>query len=1209
MKKLPNWVKNTLYSLVFILIVLGLILSADNYYKVVEGTPFNKSLAVNNTSLPYDTNKYIYLSDIDYVSDMSYVKSGYYFKKDKNNLNGLIEVNVKDKENNLHKETFIKGISAWATSEIVYDVKDLNYDYFTAYVGVDANQTSTYYNSGVNFTIYTSVDGETWKNAYTSKNKKGWDEADFVEIPLYETNEDEPEIKGPKIKYLKLYAYENGNSWYSHWHDDAVYANARLVKEGYNEEKKTYDIIKTLDEYDEEIKKISNLNDFGNLENYQSLLLQREFVSRVGYDILQALFNYSEDYQNIIKDLFEDDATLELYLLGGKPDGNYVESLKLLSNLFKKYKDDFTDDESGKLYKKMAISLSLTHSANVGLWVSGAPEDPDDPNGSNAIDRYAIYKKLYQAGKLNNKIFTNLSVEEMRFVMNNIIDDEEIIWLNDYTRVNNSMNPYTYINYTFGYDYSLDKYYDLSKKSEWNNKKHGNLEFAYHFDDGTYFTDLEHFNRSDYDITYQKGYPKLWIVFEEGSVCGGLSKTGSNIEGVYGIPSSVVSQPGHAAYIYMDVNEKGEKYWRLYNDVSGWGQSGKTEKLSVRMPNGWGDGDYVGSYPATYVLLAQSALNDLTNYEKAEKVLMLASLYSNPEDKIKIYEEALSIQNINFDAWLGLVNAYKENKATDSKYIELAKRITTTLRNYPLPMDDLLKLIQKDLQDDSFKTELTNLTDSTLKDVKEHPDSNYIQSGAAKQVATYLLQSHGKLATFSFDGKDAKTIKLNSDFITEGVQWEYSVDSGEHWSRASGLTHTLTDEEVDTIHHETEILIKIIGKNNENSIYEIPIEVSYLSSNLSYNDKENIINTGNDDNSLGYSKSALEWKLSTENDEAWKNLDANAPDLSGNKSIDIRVGRHENFLASDKLTFEFTAIGENDAYSRIDNNKIKIDAVSSEEKNQEDNKKENALDDSLSTMWHTSWDGSDKERFIVLKLDNPTLLSALEYVPRQAGDNGMVIEAEISTSMDGINYTPIETEKSLEWEPTKSGKYAIFKKPVEALYVKLHGKQTLGDGRSFMSAASISLFEDATPKNIPSNSKSRNIEDETLNKETNTTENNNNSTNTNTNDSSTNTTNNESKQTKNTTNNSTSVNSSNKNKNTNNSVIEDSSNNDNQNIDTNTNNNNSSNEDTITFNNLHNNDTLKDNNIWTSPGMIAVYVITSLGIASLIIYLVYKRRY
>ncbi len=1329
MKKLPNWVKNTFYSLAFILIVVGLFLAVNTYYKVLEGTPFNRSLAMN---LPYNTEDYLYLSDIDYVSNMSYVKDGYYFKKDKNNLNGLIEVNVKDPENNIHKETFIKGVSAWATSEIVYDVEGLDYDYFTAYVGVDANQTSDYYNSGVRFTIYTSLDGETWENVYTSSIKKGVDAADFVKISLYENKNvqsaqgiEGPEIfddelltgntssKGQKVKYLKLYAYENGNSWYSHWHDDAVYANAKLIKEGYEEKKQNFEVIKTISEYDREIKELSNLEDFTNLEEYQNLLLERELVSRVGYDILQALFNYSEEYQDIIKTLFNDKDILELYLLGGEPDGNYVESLKILKNLLTTYGSDFSDPVNGELYKKMAISLSLTHSANVGLWVSGAPEDPDDPNGSNAIDRYLIYKKLYKAGKLNNAIFTDLSVEEMRFVMNNIIDDEEIIWLNDFVRKNNSFNPYTYINYTFGYDYTLDKYYDLDKRSEWNNKKHGNLEYAYHFDDGEYFEDTNNFIRSDYNITYQKGYPKLWIVFEEGSVCGGLSKTGSNIEGVYGIPSSVVSQPGHAAYIYMDLTESGEKYWRLYNDVSGWGQSGKTEKLSVRMPNGWGDGNYVGSYPATYVLLAQSALNDLDNYEKSEKVMMLANIYSNHADKIKIYEEALSIQNINFDAWLGLVNAYKENKASDLEYANLADRIIKSLRNYPLPMDDLLKLIQNNMASSTSKTDLINLTKETLQDIKDNPDKNYIQNGAATQVATYLLQTQEQVATFSFDGEGAKTIELNSEIITDGAVWEYTVDSGEHWQRATGLTHTLTDEEVDTIHHETEILIKIVGESTQ-SVYEIPIEVSHISPKLTYSDKENKIITDNDNNSIGYSKAALEWKLSTDSEDKWTKLEGSDLDLSGNKNIDIRVGRHANFLASDKLTLEFTAIGENDEYLYVDNNKIKVDSVSSEETKREDNKKENVLDDNLNTMWHTDWNGNDNERYIILKLAEPTLISALEYVPRQGSTNGIVTEAEISTSMDGVNYTNVEMQNSLVWASNNSSKYAVFKKPVEALYVKLHGKQTLGDGRSFMSASSISLFEDATAKSIPTADVEYSETTETMgpvtaklvnaskyitvtngsdtytfyrngtytfefvddygNKgkteakvtwiierqssptnpdmpgieeptptdpgqneptstdPTDTNQNNNNTTtspNVNTNNSSSSSTNNSSNsnpstnnndnnKTDKTTNNSTNVNSSTNNQsnnssnnnstNDNNSIIESSNNNEDQDIDTNINDNSYTNEDTS--NELLNNETYEEeNNFWTSPEMILVYVVSSLGTATLIGYILYKKRY
>ena len=62
--------------------------------------------------------------------------------------------------------------------------------------------------------------------------------------------------------------------------------------------------------------------------------------------------------------------------------------------------------------------------------------------------------------KLDNNIFENLSVEEMRFVMNNIIDDEEIMWLNEFVRYNDSTDPYRYINYTFDYDYSKEQYYD-----------------------------------------------------------------------------------------------------------------------------------------------------------------------------------------------------------------------------------------------------------------------------------------------------------------------------------------------------------------------------------------------------------------------------------------------------------------------------------------------------------------------------------------------------------------------------------------------------------------------------------------------------------------------------------------------------------------------------------------------------------------------------
>ena len=386
------------YLKIIVLVVIVGLFSNKNYVdnnKYLISTP--NYLA--NSNLNKD---YLYLSDLNYVNELTYVKPGYYLRLDKNSSSGLITVNIDGK-----KKSFIKGISAWATSNIVYDLQDYDYDYFTAYLGVDAKETSTYYNSGVTFKISTSNDGENWNDVLTTNTLKGFDNAYYAKV----------NIKGQR--YLKLYAYENGNSWYSHWYDDAVYANAKLIKEDYEEKDKDIPYLKTVEEYDEIIKKEPTNN---------LMILQRQLVSKVGYDILKSLINYSEDYENIIKWLFNDEHILELYLLGGEPDGNYVSSFKILNELYHEYQSDL-EGENKELYEKMMISLSLTHSASVGLWVTGAPENEFDPNGSRAIKRYEIYKYLYENDLLENKIFENISVEEMRFVMNNIIDDEEIIWL------------------------------------------------------------------------------------------------------------------------------------------------------------------------------------------------------------------------------------------------------------------------------------------------------------------------------------------------------------------------------------------------------------------------------------------------------------------------------------------------------------------------------------------------------------------------------------------------------------------------------------------------------------------------------------------------------------------------------------------------------------------------------------------------------------
>lgn len=762
------------------------------------------------------TNKnadYIYLSDITYNSEKSFAASGHSIKIDENDSNDIIRLKVNDKST-----PFIKGITAWATSEIVYDLRDYDYDYFTSYIGVDISEQSNYFNGGAKFYIYTSEDGEEWKEVYGSEKLFGWSNAPFIKVDIKNAN------------YLKLVADENqeySGDWWSSWYDETVFANAKLIKEGYIENDADLEFIKQVSEYDEIINK-----NYGNeiTGDYELTLLQRELVNNVGYDILQALAKYSDEYKETINWLLNDKETLKLYLVGGKPEGNYFNSIKVLSELYNTYKEDLENINKtkygttfGELYRKMMISLSLTESGNVYLWIDGKTH-------SDAITRYEIYKKLYlhegiEEELIENKIFESLTIEEMRFVMNTIIDDEEILWLNDYVRneKNGATGPYSYIRYTFDYNYNLDKYYDKENYQMWDEK----------------------YNLSKYNITYEKGQPKLWIVFEEGAVCGGISKTGSCIWGAYkGLPNTCVSQPGHCAYIYYTQDANGNGIWNLGNDISGWGQSGRTEHLNVRTMNDWGNGSYTSGWNASYILLAQAAQNEYDKYEKSEKTLMLANIYS--DDKIKleeIYKKAIEEENINFDAWLGLVNLYiNDDTKTDEDYYNLAKEIAETFTYYPRPMYDLLNLIKPHIKSVEYSAAYSLLQTRTLTTATAATEKESIQFNAVRQVANALLGNiDTSIASFSFDGENANKIILSSRFDGVDVAWDYSLDGGKTWTLSEEHVLSLTEEQIKSITAESDIKVHIMGVDySEDNVYTIDIQESAgLPSNLYANDLEN----------------------------------------------------------------------------------------------------------------------------------------------------------------------------------------------------------------------------------------------------------------------------------------------------------------------------------------------------------------------------------
>jgi len=259
--------KNSKKLVIILMIILGLSSILAGVY--LQFASLNKQEFVESKPygyLDYNTEKFRYLSDIDYIKEQSKVAWGSILLDkvaEEQYNNGLITLIVDGK-----KTSFIKGVFAHATSTLVYDISSYDYDYFTSYLGVDESRGNI--GNGVKFSIYTSTDGENWdlKTAAQPPVLKCNSEALSVKI----------DIKG--AKYLKLYAHNNGNESSDH----AVYANAKLIKEDYVEDNSNVDFIKTIEQYD---SLLANTNVEDALISSELVVLQREFVRNIGYDILQ----------------------------------------------------------------------------------------------------------------------------------------------------------------------------------------------------------------------------------------------------------------------------------------------------------------------------------------------------------------------------------------------------------------------------------------------------------------------------------------------------------------------------------------------------------------------------------------------------------------------------------------------------------------------------------------------------------------------------------------------------------------------------------------------------------------------------------------------------------------------------------------------------------------------------------------------------------
>lgn len=1015
-------VKSKFFRVVCCLACIGAILAGyDNLSSVslhAQETTSQKSTAQKSILVDHGDmeGQVLYLSDIPYLS----AKIGWgTIGLDKTSSNGALSIRL-----NGSTTTIKKGIWAHATSTVDYDISEYkDYAYFTTYYGL--NTTAGGNGNGVKFYIYTSVDGKTWdlKTAENPTAIKGNNNAQKATIDIRNAN------------YIRLYAHDNG----SNGSDHAIWADAKLIKEGYNE-----NVTRTVEELDAEIK--SKYTGGPVQDDIKLTLLQRDLINRVGQYNLRNFIDANEKNKETLEWFLNNEEALRLWTVGGRPLGSYMRALEVLSTVYQAHKADLTDETAAlggtagikckDVYLKMMLSLSLSHSSGIGLWIGGNQY-------SNALKRYEIYKSMYQNNQLDNRaVFEQLTVEEMRWLMHVNIDDEEILWLNDYSKkwssANDRFNPYKYMKYTFGYSYYRPQYYSKANYAKWDAK----------------------YNLSKYGVPYQSGKPKLWIVFEEGAVCGGLSKTAANLWGVWGWPTSTVGQPGHCAYIYMYHAGGGKMAWQLANSVvtTGWAN---TSPLGY-MPNGWGSGGYYATNggsikSASYFFLAQEAQNEYEKYEQAELILLLANVYNKDWDMLdQIYHDALDQEIINLDAWLGVINMAIDSRSgmTQAELMSLAEEVADVMTWNPLPMYDLTRRIGTKITAPEYKAQLLMLQNETLNKAKSATFSNTVQYKEVPVVAQAILgEVDSRIATFSFDGANAGKIVLSKQLQSTQVTWSYSLDGGNTWKDCYTPTVQLTQEEINSIDVNKDIKVHIVGLPREDkNIYTINITKGvFPTASVSTSDEENRIYGVTD---------LMEWTLDPNGE--WTSFAESNPLFTGNKKVYVRLTATGTSTTSDAVHYTFTENIIDDKQAYIPSKNLSVITASSTSSGN----KNNIIDGNLNTAWQSK----NVPAYVDIELDRARYVNALEFTwDKNAVMGGSLPyghpkNVTVFVSMDGNDWQSATTASLPEMLSKKTLK---FDTPIQAKYVRFHCASIHASIVNNLAISEIKLYEDLTVDDTP----------------------------------------------------------------------------------------------------------------------------------------------
>ena len=543
------------------------------------------------------------------------------------------------------------------------------------------------------------------------------------------------------------------------------------------------------------------------------------------------------------------------------------------------------------------------------------------------------------------------------------------------------------------------------------------------------------------------------MAFEKGGVCGALAKTFANLNGMVGVPSFVVGQPGHAATLTYelrrDASGKMVPTYRVQNDVSGFGRSRNAD-----VAHWMGDWGRTSTYDfrGGYALYAQEALADAEAYRHSyEARLVAASFDGDAAAQEEAMNAARAAQAINYDAICGQIDLMVKRGAAAEEWAAFASGLAEDLKFHPLPMHDLIKEINRRTEN-KYLVALDAIRMDALQKAAQVTKEETVNRDACVSIAHALMgRSDGAVALFSYDGEHGGKIRLGEHLRGGGVAWKYSLDGGSSWTQlTAGETEVqLTGDQLESITAENDIKIQLIGANVVNSI------------DISRRELGRIMIEGNDRANRIYFQDGkvVEGLQMRVDGGTWEPFDIGRT-YKGNRTVEVRRPATGMSAASEAVTFTFTA-GERDA-SFVPYEEMAVNSYSS---SRDGVAMANRVIDGYygpgNEFWITKAE-SGPDAWIVIDLGHEREISSLTYWrPGNAGTNGvprwdrMTVTVSAApdtglpagTPVDGDQFTVVESygkngtssAAMPNWNKgPRSCDFTFASGPVRGRYFKIH---------------------------------------------------------------------------------------------------------------------------------------------------------------------------